>query len=146
MIVFITATLRWLIFLKLIHWATTATPVVTFRTTTFPGLSLQSRVQQTRGISDFLPVNRLNSFHVIVLICRLAICFSDRCQREDHHQEKNNKRRLKEEKEKEKEKEKVDLDKEIMCPVIYQIRETVLRYISKDREKGKTRRKTIKAG
>ena len=132
MVVFITATLRSLIFLKLIHWATTATPVVTFRTTTFPGLSLQSRVQQTRGISDFLPVNRLNSFHVIVLICRLAICFSDRCQREDHHQEKNNKRRLKEEK------EKVDLDKEIMCPVIYQIRVTVLRYISKDREKGKT--------
>ena len=69
------------------------------RGTTFPGLSLQSLIQRTRGILGFFPVNRLSFFHVIELIYWLAICFGDHSKKEDQHQETTNKCRLKEEKE-----------------------------------------------
>ena len=112
--------------------ATTETPVVTFTTATFPRLSLQSLVQRARGTLDFLPVNRLSSFHVIVLVYRLAICFCYRSQKDDHHQEKSNECRLKEEK------NIVYLEHEIACSVICQTRETVFNYISNHRDERKT--------
>lgn len=76
-------------------WITTSTPTATKCTTA--RFSLKS-IKVLWSTLEFLPIHRLDSFQVFVIICRFAICLGDHNQKGDHHQETSNNQRLKGEK------------------------------------------------